>query len=283
VHSFAWSIVVKALIRTIVATVVVLGIAVVALEWKRTPTSSSTPSRETAAQTVKGTMSPIDSPSTGSASHPTRAVASPQDEGFIEPAGPLKDNIDHLKQQALAGSNRAAYYLAIGLFECRINNPLVGRGDPSFPMMPERERDCRGIGADDLNAFKQWLQLAADRGHADSQMIYSTLAINSFTLADAVRDPDAIVDYKRRSMDYLNRAAANGNPGALSQLSTVYSAGIVAPKNLELAYAYELAFLQATGVPTSVMANQLSAQLTEGGQERARTLAQKIYSSTIRK
>lgn len=205
------------------------------------------------------------------------ASRSPATHAFVEPLGPLKDNLDNVERKALSGDDAAAYFLGSRLFECRLGNPLA-RGNQDAPMTAENGEFCAGLTAVDLDSFKQWLQLAADRGNVDAQTAYATLAGGTFSTSDAIRDPSAIEDYKRHSIDYLNRASRQGSAAALAQLSSLYERGIVAPKNLELAYAYDLAFQQVLGGTQMDSSERLAQNLTKGEVQRARMLARKLAS-----
>jgi hypothetical protein len=67
---------------------------------------------------------------------------------------------------------------------------------------------------------------------------------------------------------------------ALARLSNDYANGIVAPQNWELAYAYQLAYLQASGMPSSTLEAQYAGHLGEVERARARQLAQRLVSPT---
>jgi hypothetical protein len=199
-------------------------------------------------------------------------------EQFVEPSGSLKDNLAQLSRDAEAGSNAAAYYLATGLYGCR----RVERGNQlavsDSEGLPGFSADCRGLKPEDLGAFKHWLQLAADRGDIEAQVSYSLFIGDSISMQDALRDPAGLEDYKRRSVDYLNRAAASGSPAAFRRLSIFYADGVMVPQDYALAYAYRMAYVNATGASASGVEETYFSNLGVEEKKRARKLAQQLNS-----
>ena len=210
---------------------------------------------------------------------PTHARAAPARPAapFNAPAGTLKENLATLQQQATQGDNGAAYFLATRLLACRSNNPVLGLGDADHPMSAELQADCRGLSAEELNAFRHWLEMAADRGDEVAQLNYLDLVGNSFTVQESLRDVKETRDYHQHAMRYLDRAAQSGHIEALGELAGVYAEGVVAERDFEKAYAYELAYQRAKGQATSPLADQLAAKLGEEEKQRAVALAQTLY------
>jgi len=255
-----------------------VALAIAAIAWfaatQRAPVAADT---QVSGKGVSGTangMLPAQSPAAASQQSVVEALA----EKFVEPTGPLADNLVQLSRDAEAGSNKAAYFLATGLYACR----RIERGNQvavsDSEGLPGFSTDCRGLTPEDLAAFKHWLQLAADRGDIEAQVSYALFVGDSFSVQDALRDPAALEDYKRRAIDYLNRAAAAGSPAAFRRLSILYGEGVVAPQNYTLAYAYRMAYMNATGAPAADLDETYFSALPEEEKERARKLAQQLNS-----
>jgi TPR repeat protein len=232
----------------------------------RAPASSRV---ETAAASVGSSM-------------PSRARTAAARPGapFNAPAGALKENLAPLQQQATHGDNAAAYFLATRLLACRSNNPVLGLGDADHAMSPELKADCRDLTAEDLNAFKHWLEMAADRGDETAQLNYLDLVGDSFTTPESLRDPKETRDYHEHAIRYLDRAAQAGNAEALGELAGVYAEGRVAAQDYEKAYAYELAYQKAKGQASSALADQLATKLSDEEKQRATALALTLYPSS---
>jgi len=205
------------------------------------------------------------------AKHPRSAVDTTED---IEvPAGPYSEVIPDLRIAAHAGDARAAYVLSRVLIDCF----LVGRGQPSGfgSGIPDR---CNRVAVVDTSEALEMMQKAADAGLVQAQVLYPDAASELMTPTDMIRDPDAVKQYKERSMAYLASAANQGSVDALLQIANAYANGIMTERNLQMAYAYRY----ATNLAFPDLGNDDPARLYGGGltDEQlsvAKSMGNKIY------
>jgi TPR repeat protein len=175
-----------------------------------------------------------------------------------------------LKQKAGAGDAIAAYRIATMLEDCK----RMFRGYDDARTNKERLDKCDGIAQDDLNASVQWLQIAADAGSAEAMQAYGLYGSLDLTVTDAIRDPQAIQDYKDRSKRYLETLAAAGSPSAMTSLASDYYNGIMLPQNFQLACAYEFAADLLMGREDSMFCSPpLTAEQIEAAREMGRRMA----------
>lgn len=190
---------------------------------------------------------------------------------FDAPAGPYVDAIERLRQRANSGDRDAAYALSRVLLDCY----YVGKGQPSGYGSQEPGR-CNGLVIDSPIEAMKWLAFAADHGVVEAQVLYADAIGDLLSPQDMIRDPQQVLDYKARSMAYLNSALAQGSSEALAQLANAYYHGVLTDKNLETAYAYYYALgMVDPGAddPADIYGGGLnSAQIA-----RAHALAEEIY------
>jgi len=181
-----------------------------------------------------------------------------------------------LKQKASAGDAVAAYQVATMLEDCK----RMFRGYDDDATNRERLDKCSGVTQQDLDDAVRWLQKAADAGSAEAMGAYPLYGSLDLTMTDAIRDPQAIQDYKDRSKRYLETLATAGSPAAMYHLARDYSNGTVGPPNFELAYAYDFAAMLLMGHGTNDgMLPTYSSRLNEGQIEAAQALGRRMVAA----
>ena len=196
----------------------------------------------------------------------------------IDPKGPLRDNLARFARDRPAAGNPATVSLTTALYQClhvQPGKPVSISDSPGNSTFPA---DCRGLTLDDINDFKRWLLAAADKNDVNAEVSYSYFVGDSFAAPDAGPNSAEVQDDKRRAMDYLDHAAATGNPDALRRLGTIYTEGSLAPTDYEMAYAYQQAYIKAAGAAAEDVDESYGARLTVSEKEKARQLAQQILA-----
>jgi hypothetical protein len=185
--------------------------------------------------------------------------------------GPIKPLLDDLKAKVTAGDDAAALQLYVDLQTCR---DVLKRGEEFTRMkgqnIPEEIREstresiareldnCRGIGIEETGDILKWLEMAAQRGNAQAQIMW----IDSYLDERGgsvwmIQHPEDIQAYKQQAMNYLNDLAGRCSPDALSMLFWEYSSkGILTKKNSYLAYKYAILYNKIS--PGSIRESELS-------------------------
>jgi hypothetical protein len=136
------------------------------------------------------------------------------------------------------------------------------------------------VSQQDLDDAVKWLQKATDAGSAQAMGAYPLYGSLDLTMTDAIRDPQAIQDYKDRSKRYLETLAAAGSPAAMYQLARGYYNGIMAPQNFELAYAYDFAAMLLIGRGVNDgMLSTYSSHLNAAQIEAAQALGRRMVAA----
>ena len=183
-----------------------------------------------------------------SAAQPMRAPASAHGEPgapfvdpdvkafhFSAPPGRYKDALPTLMERAHSGDAEAAYILSRLLLDCY---ELQVKGNNVSDYGSREEDRCDGIPAPDPKEAIKWMEVAANKGLVDAELLFPTAAMGNISHTDAIRDPAHVQATKEESISLLAHAAAQGSANAMMQLSNAYARGILAEKNLPLAYAY---------------------------------------------
>ena len=190
-----------------------------------------------------------------------------------------------------------AYAFALKLNECRNVGGMLdaaddlGRTANGAEASPEAalltaegvlER-CKGLTDEQTGQYVDLIDFAARSGVVEAQLAFSTVVANSMTLQDAIVEPGKLIDYKRKSIEYLNRAASSGNIDALLQLGFAYEDGILTEKNPEQAYAYLYAYsLSRPGGRISSLLSNAASGLSASQQSVAQTRGNSLYSECCR-
>lgn len=215
------------------------------------------------------------------------------------PDGPAVDVIDRLKMEAARGNGKANLLIFLKLDDCL--NVIGNSGDESrtamlrkmgadiptaLEDMERRLEECDGLTDPDYKNRGNWLRAAADSGDEYAQLLYASHAEAVVGDAgDMMRDPERVIEYKRKAIAYLTTLAGKGNAKAWRRLSTVYDSGLLAPKDPVRAYAYFTADLMAgqrKGEPVSSsypLQEALARNLSPQQRQEANRLAKEIFES----
>lgn len=221
----------------------------------------------------------------------------PVGSAVVISADDLRNNFDRLsadakKQPALA------YSLAKLLFECRTLSRSLDSAEEliSSNKVPAKSKEkllgdvekkagrCKGLSEKQIESYLELMDFAARSGVVEAQLSYSDYAADSMVSPESIANPQRIVDYKRKSLEYYNLALGAGEVKALGLLSSAYENGILAEKDAYKAYVYAYAY--ALSKNGSSGANQWLAQmesaLTVSQLQSARSEAQQIYMRCCR-
>ena len=217
-------------------------------------------------------------------------------ENQTPPAGQAVDVIRRLSVQAEQGDARAALQIFQKLEQCQgalrsdLRSGIFADGvsDPGDRVQALKDieavtKDCQGLTDQHFSRMGYWLDKAAAGGDLLAMLRYGDTGYRYVvgTPTDMLRDPEKIVEYKRKAMGYLHQAASQGVPEAMLSLASSYQNGIVANKDPVLAYAYARAAQQVhpSGPPgmqerfLQIYSNGLSSEQLAAGNEQA----QEIY------
>lgn len=140
-------------------------------------------------------------------------------------------------------------------------------------------QECKNIPLADFADYRRLLEFAADNGVVDAQTDYATLVANEFVGPAAIQNPKDLEEYRRRSMNYLARAAASGSSKALMNMSLAFEDGILTQKNSMSAYAYMYAYRlrsQSSNANIDRLLNNMSLSLTTQQLLEAKTRGERI-------
>ncbi len=159
------------------------------------------------------------------------------------PEGDAEAVIRSLEAQAHAGSGAASYAIHLKLFQC---SNLLKPSRASSSIDGSQWQECKDLSPERLVQEVEWLRLAASQGHLGAQIRFASDAeLVLGGISGMFKDPDAVKDYKRQSMDYIEAAARRGNVSALSYLGKAYYAGLRMDQDLVTSHAYYLALERA--------------------------------------
>ncbi len=238
-----------------------------------------------------------------SARHVTPAANAPKWLSITEPSHrvlpdvPRVELISLLKPRAEAGDAEAAYELALALIDCveAYNlSPESGlpAGTPNLAQFDATSREtvthrldlCEGIDARMLATHVAWLRRAADAGQIDAMLLYGTIAAQSMSPSDMLRDPQAVIDLRARTMAYLDRAVARGSHAALREAANRHDVGIMTARDRVKALAYQLALihLEPFNDVAKVTGDRYAENLSDDELRRAGEMSRQILGQCCR-
>lgn len=208
---------------------------------------------------------------------------------------PIKPMLEGMKARALEGDNDAALQLYVDLQTCR---DVLRRGEDFIKTngqgLPEDIREstrktiekqldnCKGISAEDTRGILQWIELAARRGDPQAKIMWISSYIEEKGGGPwMIQHPEDVVEYKKKSMDYLNELADKCSTTAVSMLFwEYYSVGILTEKNDSSAYLYAAIYNHIEpGVIRGEEVAEISSRLNAGQIESLNASARKFYQS----
>lgn len=170
--------------------------------------------------------------------------------GPMRPAGDALTYVRSLEDASKRGDAVATYKVFLATLDCA--NTLkptppagVDNGD-----IAQSLAECEGLLSDEGVAKTDWLSLAAEQGGIEAKLMYPVNP--EYTLGDAqafLKNPERVMEWKQRSMRYLDEAASIGSQDALLALSGAYENGVITRRDPMLAYAYAAAAERVSPVP----------------------------------
>ena len=209
----------------------------------------------------------------------------------IPPDGNASEVLSGLEPAARRGDSNAALLISLKLTECRsileragdynallADSQILGGIDAAEKAQTKRLSECEMLTSEDYQRHSEWLALSADAGNVVAQLMYarssdSVIGPPSMML----KEPQRIVDYKIRAMDYLQQAARNGSVDALDSLGDAYFSGILTPQDPTRAYAYFLASYRVDSRSKPWAMEQLEASLSSRERNDATLITKDIY------
>jgi hypothetical protein len=193
------------------------------------------------------------------------------------PEGNASAVIHRLEPLASAGDGKASYEIYLKIDQCM---PLKGAsGGSRLSLDAKGEEECSDLPPEYLATRSDWLRLAAEQGHLGAQLMF--VADPEQVIggpAEIFKDPDAVVEYKRQAMDYLESAAYRGSIDALLQLGNAYQIGVMADQDNVTSYAYYLAAQRAApGMVSSTRLQLLRDGLNAGQLRESNIKAKEFY------
>lgn len=215
------------------------------------------------------------------------------------PDGPAPEVIGRLKADFDNGDKKAGLFIFLKLDNCltAINERTdearmarLRRMNADIPAvlkdLEQRLDECKGLSESEYGERGKWLEAAADRGDEYAQSLYASYAEAIVgDASDMMRNPERVIEYKRKAMGFLQDQAARGSAKAWRTLSSVYDDGLLTPRDPVRAYAYFAADMMAAqeqGHPMSSfypVQEHLVSRLSIEERKQGERLAKEIYQS----
>lgn len=207
------------------------------------------------------------------------------------PDGPIDEVVGRLTPLANAGDVRASLALYRKMDQCF----EVMRGGPSAQelamyqamgaseqyeaQITAAQKDCSTDGSVDLSKRGEYLERAAEGGSLEARLIFATDTSAFFSSpSQMISDPQALADYKRKSVRYMSELANQGNVDSMLWIARSYESGTMLDRDLANSYAYYRAVeLSSPGIIPTGMTNNLKALLPAGDQRRGEELARSLH------
>lgn len=141
----------------------------------------------------------------------------------------------------------------------------------------QRAEDCRDVTPAQVATAGAWLRRAAEAGDPYAQLAYSSEVEEILGgPREMLANPEAVMQFRRDSIEYLEGLARRGMPDAMMRLSAAYASGVLTDRDMMLAYGYGNAATQLLGGPEDVAVEgyrqSLSAEQLRDAQAFARSL-----------
>lgn len=170
--------------------------------------------------------------------------------GPLRPAGDALTYVRSLEDASKRGDAVATYKVFLATLDCANTLKRTPPADVENGDIAQSLAECEGLLSDEDVAKTDWLSLAAEQGGIEAKLMYPVNP--EYTLGDAqafLKNPERVMEWKQRSMRYLDEAASNGSQDALLALSGAYENGVITRKDPMLAYAYAAAAERVSPVP----------------------------------
>ncbi|KAB0529389.1 tetratricopeptide repeat protein [Xanthomonas cissicola] len=166
------------------------------------------------------------------------------------PKGDALNYVNSLLEKSKAGDASATYsiYLAVAQCNATLQPPSqavldgyrkIGAEKSYLSTLEENFEECKSLTEHSDLMKAAWLQKAAEQGSIEAMIVYATDPDSVIgSPADYLSHPERLVEYRKKSINYLNQAASMGSVDALMALARVYDNGILADKSPVKSYAY---------------------------------------------
>ncbi|WP_146257021.1 sel1 repeat family protein [Stenotrophomonas maltophilia] len=211
--------------------------------------------------------------------------------GAFRPSGDAREFVLSRIGASDAGDSTASFEIYLATLDCRnAGSPdeirstalLSSKADQKTALESSDQRlnECSSLLKDSaLYAPGKWLLKAAQQGSVEAMLLYATDTESAFGGSNAaVRNPEAVVEWKKDAESFLNTAASQGSVDALVALGRANTSGIIVERNPTEAYAYYLAAKKA--MPSALsdkLLDMYSDELSPAQQQAAFRRADAIY------
>ncbi len=114
----------------------------------------------------------------------------------------------------------------------------------------QKATDCKDVTSAQVQTAGSWLRRAAEAGDPYARLAYVD-AVDEIVgdQRQMLAHPEAVAQFRNDAIGYLQDLAQRGMPEAMLRLSSAYASGVLADRNLTLAYGYGKAAEQLMGGP----------------------------------
>ncbi|MCC8532431.1 sel1 repeat family protein [Xanthomonas phaseoli] len=166
------------------------------------------------------------------------------------PKGDVLNYVNSLLEKSKAGDASATYsiYLAVAQCNASLQPPSqavldgyrkIGAEKSYLNTLEENFEECKNLTEHSDLMNVAWLQKAAEQGSIEAMIVYATDPDSVIgPPSEYLSHPEQLVEYRKKSINYLNEAASTGSVDALMALARAYENGIMADKSPVKSYAY---------------------------------------------
>ncbi|WP_152246060.1 sel1 repeat family protein [Xanthomonas sp. LMG 12462] len=225
---------------------------------------------------------------------PQRPLKTSQQLSVIQaPEGKLEDIAPELKKSAEKGNAKSALALYLKLSTCdtalhtQISpDEIKAYASAGISMekyansMEKSISECTGASEEDLKRRGKWLEKSAMLGDLQAKLMYASdpeAIVGDAT--DMLRDPEKVIDYKKKAVKFLSDAASSGSPDGLMKMGDAYNDGILLPKDQVRAYAFYRATEMTTSSDFSNILSKIEPELTPAQISQGNKEAIHIYQN----
>ncbi len=209
------------------------------------------------------------------------------------PEGNIMDIAPALRAKAESGDAKSALalYLKLSLCQSTLHTQVSTDEIKAYAaagISPERFAEniekrisqCTGVSDKDLSSRGEWLEEAAIHGDLQAKLLYASdpeAIVGDST--DMLRNPEKVIDYKKKAVRFLSEAASTGSPDGLMKMGDAYNDGILLPKDPVKAYAFYRATQMTTPSILSTTLSQMELELTPAQISEGKKEALSIYKN----
>ncbi|MBO9828835.1 sel1 repeat family protein [Xanthomonas sp. A2111] len=208
------------------------------------------------------------------------------------PAGDVLSYILSIKDKSDRGDASATYSIFLAVQECKdaLNTKSMnaleamkkaGMGREYLAGIERNLNDCAALISNPEYYEAAWLQKAAQQGSVEAKLYYAASPESVIgPQKDYLKNSELATEWKENSLSYLQSASRLGSVDALLSLGNAYSAGIIAPTDPVMSFAYYNAADQVfPNAQSSQLIAHLQKNLTAAQQQSARHISQEIIKN----